>query len=157
MKVLVVYDSVYGNTKQIAQAIGKTLEAEHDIEVARAAEVKENQLLDLQVLFIGSPTHGGRFTEAIQDFLAVLSAQQQQVITIAAFDTRTCSKGIVGWLERRFGHAAPRIVEVLESQDKIFNGKQEGFIVTGRKGPLKEGEVERAEIWAKEILQISTY
>ena len=155
MKALIVFDSVYGNTQQIAETMGKILKNEYSIEVISAADVKEDQLADLEVLFIGSPTHGGRFTEAIQNFLAVLSTIQLEGVKIATFDTRTSSKGIFGWLERRFGHAAPRIAKNVESHGKTLIGDPEGFIVSGRKGPLREGELERAEIWVKEILRIS--
>ena len=32
--------------------------------------------------------------------------------------------------------------------------ESEGFVVKGRKGPLKEGELERAEKWANQITEI---
>ncbi|MFX1537288.1 MAG: flavodoxin family protein [Promethearchaeota archaeon] len=149
MKALVVYDSVYGNTEQIARAIGKAL----NIEIVRANDVKADQLTELKLLIIGSPTHGGRFTEAIQDFLNGIS-ELTMGINVAAFDTRTSSRNfILRVLEKIFGHAAGRIADVLKRQGGILIAEPEGFIVKGTKGPLKEGELERAESWAKDIVE----
>ena len=151
MKALIVYDSVYGHTEQIAQAIGTALTNEHDVEVVRANEVRDDQLPLIDLLIIGSPTHGGRFTEAIQDFLNNISELALENTKTAAFDTRTSSSGIVGVLERKFGRAAIRIANILEKQERILIAEPEGFIVRGRKGPLEEGELKRAENWAKKI------
>ena len=60
MKVLVVYDSVYGNTEQIARAIGEGLGAEESVPVVRVADVNPEQLRNLDLLVVGSPTQ--RFT-----------------------------------------------------------------------------------------------
>lgn len=148
MKALIVYDSVHGNTEQIAQAIGKALNIEMNVVVAKATDVKVEQLTELKLLIVGSPTHGGRYTEAIQAFLKN-SESKLQGIHVAAFDTRTSSRfGI----ERIFGFAGKRIADVLIKQGGILLAQPEGFIVKGIKGPLKEGELERAENWANDIV-----
>ena len=152
MKALIVYDSVYGNTEQIAQAISKALNSEMNVIVSRVTDVKADQLIELKLLIVGSPTHGGRFTEAIQAFLNDISKLPLEGTNVAAFDTRTSSSGVVGFLEKRFGHAAVRIANVLKKQGRNFIGEPEGFIVKGRKGPLKGGELERAENWANDIV-----
>ena len=40
MKAMVVYDSAYGTTKQVAEAFGDTLRREGDVKVVRAGEVR---------------------------------------------------------------------------------------------------------------------
>ena len=55
MKALVVYDSTYGHTAQIAQAIGETAGAK----VVRPGEVAPAGLAEFDLLIVGSPTHGG--------------------------------------------------------------------------------------------------
>jgi len=67
MKALIVYDSVYGNTEKIARSIGSAITG--DVKVLRAAEVNPSELESVDLLIVGSPTHGGRQTPAIQDFL----------------------------------------------------------------------------------------
>ncbi|MFX1299068.1 MAG: flavodoxin family protein [Promethearchaeota archaeon] len=152
MKVLIVYDSVHGNTEQIAQAMGKALNSEMEVKVAKASEVEIDHLTELNLLIVGSPTHGGRFTEAIQTFFKDKELSIKG-INVAAFDTRTSSTGIAGRIEKFFGRAAVRIADVLEKKEGTLVIQPEGFIVEGIKGPLKEGELERAEIWAKKLVE----
>ena len=66
---------------------------------------------------------------------------------VAVFDTRTPPT----ILSRIFGFAAPRIAKRLEKTGVALVGEPGGFIVEGIKGPLKEGELERAAAWAQEI------
>ena len=47
MKVLVVYDSVYGNTEQVAFAISNSLSSEGNIEKVRVKELNIEQLQGL--------------------------------------------------------------------------------------------------------------
>jgi len=72
MKVLIVYDSVYGNTGKIAKAIGDAITGE--VKVLRVGEVNSSELKTFGLLIVGSPTHGGRPTPAIQDFLNKIGA-----------------------------------------------------------------------------------
>jgi flavodoxin I len=142
LKSLVVYDSTYGNTEKIAQAIGESIGGR----VLKVGDVNSTELTGLDLLIVGSPTHGGWPTEGIHGFLkAPLSLQGIQV---AAFDTRTVSF----WNRLfRFGYAAPRIVQDLERIGGNLIAAPEGFIVLGTQGPLKNGELERAVVWAKGI------
>ena len=153
MKILILYDSVYGHTKQIAQAIGKGVDDQHDLEIINANALNKEKLSDVDILIIGSPTHGGRYTEAIQAFFKDMAPDLSKNLSGAAFDTRTSSTGIAGRIEKIFGRAAPRIVRDMEKQEWRLLVEPEGFIVKGRKGPLREGELDRAEEWAKTILK----
>ena len=56
MKTLVIYDSFFGNTEKIAQAIGNTLGAKENVSVVRVGEAKPPQLAGLALLVVGSPT-----------------------------------------------------------------------------------------------------
>ena len=102
----------------------------------------------MELLIIGSPTHGGRFTPKIQDFLNKISELTIKGINVAAFDTRTSTR-----LTKIFGYAAGRIADVLKRQGGILIAQPEGFFVKGTKGPLKEGELERAASWRKNIVK----
>jgi len=148
MKILIVYDSVSGNTEQIAQAIGNALGSQEDVEILRVSNVKPEQLTGLKLLIIGSPTHGGRPTPAIQDFLNKVSEPAIRGINVAAFDTRLSTR-LVGI----FGYAAGRIADRLKRDGGTLIASPEGFFVKGKEGPLKEGELERAASWAKEIVK----
>jgi flavodoxin len=143
MKTLIVYDSVHGNTERIAKAIGDAIAGE--VEVLRAGQVSASELETLDLLIVGSPTHGGKATEAIQDFLERAPVSALEGTTVAAFDTR---------LNRDFdSYAAPRIADTLKEKGGSLIGSPEGFFVEGMEGPLNEGEIERAAGWAKEIVE----
>ena len=68
MKTLVVYDSVYENTRTIAQAIGDAIPGE--VEVLHEGHVNTGDLETVDLLIIGSPTHGAMPTEAVQGLIA---------------------------------------------------------------------------------------
>jgi phage gp16-like protein len=50
-------------------------------------------------------------------------------------------------------YAAKPITSSFEKKGEIAVAEPEGFIVKGREGPLKEGELERAMRWARGIRQ----
>jgi flavodoxin len=145
MKALVVYDSLHGNTETIAKAIGEAIGG--DVEVRRAGEVDSSEVGAVDLLIVGAPTHGGRASEPAQDFLNKIPSDALQGVDVAAFDTRMTTV-----LVRIFGYAAPKIAGKLQKLGGTLVGKPEGFFVTGGKGPLKEGEVERAAGWIKGIV-----
>jgi flavodoxin len=77
-----------------------------------------------------------------------MAQQSLKDIKVAAFDTRVTSK-----FAKIFGNAAGRMAGRLTKKGGDLVVPAEGFFVTGTKGPLKEGELERAANWAKEILE----
>ncbi|TET76830.1 MAG: flavodoxin family protein, partial [Candidatus Cloacimonadota bacterium] len=137
-----------GNTEKIAQAIGNALGSQKDVEILRVSNVEPEQLMGLKLLIVGSPTHGGRPTSAIQDFLNKVSEPAIRGINVAAFDTRFSTR-----LVRIFGYAAGRIAGSLKRNGGTLIASPEGFFVKGKEGPLKEGEIERAASWAKVIVK----
>lgn len=146
MKTLIVYDSVHGNTEKIAKAIGDAITGE--VEVLRVGEVNSSELKTFDLLIVGAPTHGGRPTQPIRDWLDKVPVLAFEGTNVAAFDTRIPVK----WV-RIFGYAAPRIAGKLKKKGGTLIGAPEGFFVEGTEGPLTEGELERAAGWAKEIVK----
>ncbi|MGD0574020.1 MAG: flavodoxin domain-containing protein [Anaerolineales bacterium] len=157
MRVLVVYDSVFGNTELVAQAVGKALGSPVDVAVVRVNDVKLEQLAGLQLLIVGSPTRGFRPTEAIADFLKRIPADGIRGVPVAAFDTRLSTSDIessaLRLLVKTGGYAAKPIADRLKKKGGEVIIPPEGFLVSGEKGPLKEGELERAALWAKRITE----
>jgi len=144
MKSLIVYDSVYGNTEKIASAIAEAITAFGEVGVLPAREVNPSELASIDLLIVGSPTHGGRPTPAVQGLLNKVTQPSLKGINVAAFDTRSQAK-----LARVFGNAAGRIAGHLKGKGGVLVVSPEGFFVTATKGPLKEGELERAGAWAR--------
>jgi flavodoxin len=145
MRTWIVYDSLWGNTEKVARAIADALEGE--VEVRRAADLDPSVVESGELLIIGSPTHGGGPTEAIQSLLGQLEGTLPAGTPVAVFDTRLATR-----LVAIFGYAAPRIARTLEGVGATLVVPPEGFVVKGKEGPLREGELERAAGWAQEIV-----
>jgi flavodoxin len=149
MNALVVYDSLYGNTERIARAIGDALadRAGDKARVVRPGGVDADDVEAVDLLIVGSPTHGGQATEAIQGLLTRLEGTLPAGTRVAAFDTRLATR-----LVAIFGYAAGRIGRALEEAGGTLVAPPEGFVVKGKEGPLRDGELERAADWARELM-----
>ena len=144
MKALVIYDTQYGNTEKVAKAIAGGISG--GAEVHRITEIEPTNVKSLDLLIIGAPTQGGRTTQAMQDFISKIPESSLKGANVAVFDTRLTNK-LVGV----FGYAAGRIEKTLKEKGANMVVPAEGFFVKGAKGPVKDGEIERATDWAKKI------
>jgi flavodoxin len=156
MKAMVVYDSMYGNTGKVAEAIGKALGPEQDVQTLQVAEVKPEQLAGLSVLIVGSPTQKFSPTGATTRLLKSLPKHSLAGVKVAAFDTRFTESEIgkvriLAFFVRLFGYAAEPIANRLQKAGGELAVPPEGFYVGGTEGPLLDGELERAAAWAREI------
>jgi flavodoxin len=143
-KVLVVYDSWFGNTLKIAKAIAGSLTGDVNIQSAKRAWGID--LARIELLVVGSPTHGGVATPDMQDFLNSLSSDEMSGIVVAAFDTRVRYK----WLSF-IGFASKRIAKVLQNKGGVLLSEPVGFYVKDKKGPLMRGELMRAKAWGAQL------
>ena len=114
--------------------------------MVRVGEVNSSELKTIDLLIVGSPTQGGKPTPTIQDFLEKISESAIKGINVAAFDTRFSTR----WVGV-FGYAAGKIASNLKGKGGSLVASPEGFFVKGTEGPLKEGELEHAASWAKEV------
>ena len=147
MKTLVAYDSLYGNTKAIALAIAGALPGE--VRVLHAGEVSYEDLVGVDLLIAGSPTHGGMPTQAVAALVERIGPPGGKGARAAAFDTRL-SWGFLA----RFGFAVPKLADRLREKGWTLAGTPGGFFVRGmRRGPLKKGEAERAATWARSLVK----
>ena len=154
MKTLIIYDSMYGNTEQIAKSIGYAISG--DVKVLRIGEVNPSKLESIDLLIVGSPTQGFRPTKLVQTFIDNIAGCALKGIDVAAFATRISASDVgmgLRLLMKIGGYAAPRIADALKKKDGNLVVYPEGFIVKGREGPLKEGELERAANWAKAMVK----
>ncbi len=156
MKALIVYDSKFGNTEKIARAIGEAINPLGEVEVAKAGDANASELSSINFLIVGSPTHAGGATRAIKEFLRKIPANALKNVRVASFDTRFSAKDkgigariVLGILR----YAAGRIANILEYKGGYLAIVPEGFIIEDSEGPLKKGELERAAIWAKGIIE----
>jgi flavodoxin len=156
MKIVVLYDSLYGNTEVIARVIAQVLNDHGEVQLARAGTLFVDQLAGVQLLVVGSPTQQFRPTVGMKDFLNKIPKKGLQGVKVAAFDTRLTINEIeksppLPVFVRIFGYAAERISKQLLKKGGELVLPAEGFYVEGMKGPLVNGEVERAEKWAQQL------
>ena len=148
MKGIVVYDSSYGNTKKIAEAISDTLK-ESGIE-ADAFYVKDVKKLcpkDYDFMVIGCPTRFGTMSFTVKGFLGKVNGEEWANKPFATFDTELPEN-----IERKEGSAAEKIAEKLREKQMNQLLPVLKAVVLGWKGPLQDGEIEQTKKYARELV-----
>lgn len=153
MTVALVYDSVFGNTAEIARAIARGLEAGgRTVRLLPVADSRDIDPKQYELIVAGSPTRGFAPTPALNEFIAGLPDSTGPV---AAFDTRLDLEAInpapLRWVVNAGGYAASRIGEALKRKGYALQEPNGDFKVSGTEGPLLAGELERAEAWGKAL------
>jgi flavodoxin len=149
MNAIVLYDSQFGNTEKLAQVIAKSISSG---KLLKASEVCLEDLKDINLLVIGSPTQGGRATVLLQQFLDKIPSGKLTNVKVAVFDTRFSEKDVnfaLRMLMKIIDYAAPKMAKLLTDKGGKLIVPPEGFIVKGKKGPLVDGELDRARTWIK--------
>lgn len=156
MKIIIIYDSVFGNTREIALAIYQEVSKNHQAEMQAVNEVNPELFASAEYLIVGSPTRGFRPTPAISGFIKSLPKGSLSGKTVAAFDTRVKLDDIqskaLRFMVKTGGYAAKPILAQLVKKGGSQLGEPEGFYVKGEEGPLHEGEIERAMRWAGKLV-----
>jgi len=155
MKVLVIYDSVFGNTEKVARAIAEGLRMKATVELKRPAEMTADGLAGFDLLVVGSPTRSFQATEATVAMLKGVPAGCLKGRRAAAFDTRIDVKDIkqaaFRFMVSTGGYAAKKIADRLKKAGAELVAAPEGFIVEATEGPMRSGELERAAAWGKKL------
>ena len=151
MQTVVVYDSKFGNTERIADAIARgvgTLGSVLVMDTAEAIGIGQRPADRPDLLLLGGPTQRRSPSPALRAFIDALPASLRG-IPVATFDTR--NRGST-WL---MGSAAAEAAKVLRKAGGDLVAPPESFFI-GRGGPLEHqtleaGEIERAEAWGRAI------
>ena len=160
MKAIVVYESHWGNTASIARAIAEGIGPE-----ARAmstAEATGEALAGVDIIVAGSPLLGFNLpTEAMLQGMATNAAKDPTPPDLthpsmrAWLDSLPQGSGRAAAFETRIwwspGSAAKAILRRLETLGYRSIDKGQRFIVEGKYGPLRAGELERAKAWGAEL------
>ena len=162
IRALVVYESMFGCTEHVATAVARGLEhAGAGVVLKEVGSAWSGDLPAFDLLVVGGPTHafslsrpatrrdavrqGGRATaEAVglREWIAALPGRTDPGgRAVAAFDTRVTT------LRHVPKAAAGRASRLLAHQGFHPVVRPQGFLVTDLRGPLVEGEEERAERW----------
>ena len=153
-KALVVYDSVFCNTKLVAQSIADALSTQMEARLLAVGEVEPVHLEGLSLLIVGSPTRQFRATPASMAWIKSIEPNSLNGVGVAAFDTRIPeeqlkSNKFLNFFSFLIAYAANKISKALAKKGAHRIANPEGFYVSDMEGPLVEGELERAAEWAK--------
>lgn len=159
MNVLVIYDSTYGNTEKVAHAMAEGTPHGATVKVMQLGQVKSEDIRQADIVIMGSPTHGGRPTPELQAHIQGLPTSALSGKSVAAFDTRfeMHEQALpLQLLMRLIGFAAPRIARDMKAKGGNPVVQPEGFIVEGKDGPLRKGELARATTWIEQVIAASS-
>jgi len=145
MESLVVYDSKFGNTKKVAEAIAAGLAGHGPVRLLGLDKLPPQTLGPVDLLFIGGPTQAHAMTARMRQFVDALPARPASGMAVATFDTRLRMPAVIS------GSAAKTIARKLRSVGVRIFAAPESFFVQGSLPQLEEGETERATDWAKGV------
>lgn len=146
-KTIIIYESIYGNTKIVADAIAEGIRESGviDCTVVKTGEIHHtDDLAKYDAILFGSPNHNQEPARNMLKFIERASIVDLEKKKGAAFDTYTGgNKGIaVGKLEQEIRQRMACITFVIDG----FSAK-----VEDRKGPLAEGELQRANEFGRQV------
>ena len=149
MNALVLYESKFGNTEKVAEAIALTLQETVSTRLTAVGDVEDcaDALRGVSILVVGGPTHRHGVSSVLRETLACLGDRALDGIRVATFDTRLHGSRLVT------GSAAVRLARLLRRHGAWVVAPPASFLVEGGEGPLDEGELEHARAWAGEVLQ----
>jgi flavodoxin len=137
-RVIIVYESKYGNTRQVAETIGEGIQEDQKDEVIiqELGDVDLNKIGEYDVILIGSPNHMGGPTRSIKKFIEKLGKLDLKEKRAAVFDT---------YIGRDYEKAVKRMeAEINKKAPGLYlieNGLS--IAVKGMKGPIVEGELDK--------------
>ncbi|WP_448071018.1 flavodoxin family protein [Georgenia yuyongxinii] len=164
MDALVVFESMFGNTQAVAEAVAEGLAAgSMRVQVCEVGEAPALDELSVDLLVVGAPTHafglsrpqtraeaaartGGPVISAtcgVREWLAAVG-RVPDGLRVAAFDTHVQIPMIPGWAS----HAEEKRLRRLGAT--MVDGAC-SFYVHGYTGPLLDGELDRARGWGEQL------
>ena len=146
MKVIVVYESRYGNTKLVAETIVEGMRQVEGIEtvLSELKEVDLNKIPDYDAILVGSPNHFGGPTRGVKKFIDKLGKLNLKGKLVAVFDTYLGKdfEKAVKKMEKRINEKVPGLKLVTPGLS---------IRVQGMKGPILEGELPRCKDFGNKI------
>lgn len=168
MHAIVVYESMYGNTRQIAEAIARGLDVSASVRVVPVSTAEGLHPADFDLIVVGGPTHvhgmsrdstrraaeeasmasagdlamePDAMSEGVREWLAGLARTTGHA---AAFDTRLDAAPLLT------GRASKGIAKLLRSAGFELVAEPESFLVD-KDTRLLTGEEERAQAWGEHL------
>ncbi len=161
-RALVVFESMFGNSEQVARAVAEGLSTHVPVDVLEVTEAPTD-LSGYDLVVVGGPTHAfsmsrqstrrdargqgaihGSIQQGMREWLAALPSHLRTG-WFATFDTRVARvRHVPGSAARSAARSARRhgLRELVSP---------ESFLVADLNGPLVDGELDRAREWGGEL------
>jgi hypothetical protein len=163
MRALVVYESMFGNTEQVARAIATGLAKHMDVEIVDVADAPSEIVGLVDLIVVGGPTHAFSMTRpktredavrqgattgsadvGIREWLQHVPKGPHSEL-VATFDTR------VDKVRHLPGSAAKGAAKAARKLGYAAAAKAESFYVGDVNGPILDGELDRAQRWGERL------
>jgi len=168
MRAVVVYESMYGNTHLIAEAIGAGLRTAFDVRVVPVSQANPDSIADASLVVVGGPTHAHGMSRGSTRKAAVRAAAEpaggltvepdalgpglrdwfgwlgDRAVPAAAFDTRMHGPAALT------GRASKGVTRLLREHGFDVVAEPESFLVT-KQDRLEPHEQDRARDWGARL------
>ena len=149
MLTFVIYDSKFGNTEKIADAIGRGAASHGSVRLLPVAEAAAALAERPDLIVVGGPTQRHGLSPALRAFLDELGPGSLGGVAMGSFDTRYRGTTLI------MGSAAAGTVKRLENVGARRVAPPESFYI-GLEGKLERqvldaGELPRAEAWGRDV------
>jgi len=161
---LVVFESMFGNTEAVANAVADGLREQGAVTIVEVADAPHDLPAGLDLLVVGGPTHAFSMTRAntrrsavtqgaapekathpgIREWISEVAITDE--VVVATFDTKVVKPHLPG----SAAHAADR---KLRHRGLHHVARPETFYVTGTTGDLVDGELSRAKEWGATLVR----
>jgi flavodoxin len=160
VKAIVVYESLWGNTAEVARAIAEGIGG--GTRAVSTSEATAAALAGADLVVAGAPILGFRLpTDDMRRSVLTTERRAPRPADLSHPSMRAWLEGLPAG-HGRFatfetglwwspGGATKSIAEKMAAvgYEEVFKGRR--FVVRGRYGPLRDGEVEKARSWGAEL------
>jgi len=167
MKAIVVYESMFGNTRHIAEAIADGLRLSIPTNLWLARDATHADLHGVELVVVGGPTHAWGISSRRTRDAAVIDAAKNPDHLL---ENASAVAGVREWLQsmKREGRCRAVAFDTRLRKPKMLTGsaaraiqrklhragfttfdRGHSFTVNGAAGPLSPGEIERAQQWGE--------
>jgi hypothetical protein len=165
MKTLIIFESMYGNTRDVANAIAEGFADFGEVEIVEVGQADDFITVDVDLLVVGAPTHQFGLSRPSSREQAALQTKERSIsldlgvrewfervgrpregLPALAFDTTMAKPGFLKYM----GRASRKIAKRLKRMNCTLVQPPESFWVESGEGPLATGETDRARDWARQ-------
>ncbi len=149
MTILISVYSMFGNTKRLADAMADALRKNATVNVVPFEKMTAADFAQANLIIVGSATQAFGIPPQVQPILKKLPMGSINGTPCATYDTA------IKMVPFRYLTAAKKLTKELQRLGGTTIDTPMSFFVKGKKGPLLDGEIERAQVWASTLLSFT--